>query len=338
MKKLKKVLLILLVLLVLGGAAVIGLMYKYYGDILADPLAILRQTFSDTDGDGRQDVPVITYKGQRYAYNQNIITLVLIGIDQSDSEERAELRSARSDMMVVCAIDATSQTAKMIVVPRDTRAKVRSVDKNGKVTDDSYNKINASFPFGQGNVDKNKGAQNVMFNLERLLTRNGKYQAPLTKYGGINMDGIGPLTKAVGGVKVTLNQTINGVGKKGETVTLNAEKAEKFCVARHNVGDGSDLQRGQRQIQYMLGLASRIKEMNVTDIPGVYSKVSQNAFTNLKTDEMIAFATYLKGIKMGDITFTQLAGNAKNMDGKSYYIVDEDKMEELIVNTFYTKI
>ena len=32
------------------------------------------------------------------------------------------------------------------------------------------------------------------------------------------------------------------------------------------------------------------------------------------------------------------AGNAKNMDGKSYYIVDEDKMEELIVNTFYTKI
>lgn len=321
--------------LVLAGGFVTYRAYARLKEI--DPDILLQ--FGNHDDDPTNDVPLeeVQYNGETYYRNQNIVTLMLIGTDASDRSDREGL-GARSDLMTVVAIDIKTNQVKMILCPRDTYAEIRWLNKDGSVKDNVMNKLNAAFPYGCGNQDDEMGAENVMYCVGRLLSCDGKYNIELTKYGGINMDGIGPLTTAVGGVDVTLEQDFAGIGKKGQTVTLNASKALTYCVERKSNGlDGSDTSRGKRQMTYLLGLAKKIKSMEVTSVPGVYSKVNQYAFTNLNTDEIVAYAKLLSRVSLDNIQITQLTGKNAMKDGRSVVVLDEEMVNETVLDAFYTK-
>ncbi len=317
----------LLVVLTITAGVLFYLTYQRLKDIQPDILL-------DQDKAPRT---YVTYNGAKYHYNENLVTLMLIGIDESSAEGRVEL-GARSDTMVVLAIDLKANTLKMIICPRDSKATIRQTDATGKVTGETVNKLNASFPYGGGNQNKDRGAQNVMYCVSRLLSCNGKYTIPLLKYGGINMDGVGPLTTAVGGVTVTLHESITGVGASGQTVKLNAAKAEIFCIERKIAGmDGTDISRGKRQMQFMMGLAKAVKAMEVTQVPSIYSKVSKYSFTNLSTEEIVAYAKLLQNVDLDQVTQVQLAGKSGPVGGGSGWIVDQAEMEKAVIDTFYVK-
>ena len=319
--------------LILVILAAVGLgVYTYLNlkGIIDDPGTFLQ-------GLNKNFTSTVTYKGEKYAYNRDISTLVFLGTDASTTEGRKEL-GARSDTMIVCAIDSKHHTAEMIVLPRDTRAKIEQLNKDGSLKKQVTNKLNAAFPYGNGNNDAKMGAKNTLKAIERILELDGKYDIPLEKYGGINMDAIVPLNDAVGGVTVTLKQSVPGVGKKGETVTLKGEQAFNFCVMRKGAGlDGSDIARGQRQMQFMFGLAHNIRSMDAGDIVKVYNAVSKNAFTNLSTSQMVAYASILKEIPEENIKITQLKGTAKTINGGSYWVLDEQALEQTIIDIFYIK-
>ena len=175
---------LLLVLLIAAGLGV----YTYLNvkGIIDDPGAFLQ-------GLNKNFTSTVTYQGETYAYNQNISTLVFLGTDESSAEGRQEL-GARSDTMIVCAIDSENHTAELIVLPRDTRAKIDQLNKDGSLKKQVTNKLNAAFPYGNGNNDANMGAKNTLKAIERILEMDGKYDIPLDKYGGINMDAIVPVS------------------------------------------------------------------------------------------------------------------------------------------------
>lgn len=331
-KKIIKILSCVLAVLIVGAGGVFFAAYQRLKNINPDILL-------DNDGELGSNKPktYITYKGERYYYNDNLTTLMLIGIDQSEAEGRENL-GARSDTMVVCAIDVVENTIKMIICPRDTRALIRHIDTDGNVYKEDYNKLNSSFPYGGGNQDRNKGAENVVYNVQRLLSCDGKYNIPLEKYGGINMDGVSPLNNAVGGVTVTLKESVTGVGKEGQTVKLNGDQAFTFCIQRKIAGmDGSDISRGQRQMQFLMGLAKSVKNLQVTQIPSIYSSLTKYVFTNLSTDEMVAYAKILKNINLDTMQQTQLAGRSGTVGGGSGWVLDEEALEQTIIDTFYIK-
>lgn len=331
-KKIIKILSCVLAVLIVGAGGVFFAAYQRLKNINPDILL-------DNDGELGSNKPktYITYKGERYYYNDNLTTLMLIGIDQSEAEGRENL-GARSDTMVVCAIDVVENTIKMIICPRDTGALIRHIDTDGNVYKEDINKLNSSFPYGGGNQDRNKGAENVVYNVQRLLSCDGKYNIPLEKYGGINMDGVSPLNNAVGGVTVTLKESVTGVGKEGQTIKLSGDQAFTFCIQRKIAGmDGSDISRGQRQMQFLMGLAKSVKDLQVTQIPSIYSSLTKYVFTNLSTDEMVAYAKILKNINLDTMQQTQLAGKPGAVGGGSGWVLDEDALEQTIIDTFYIK-
>lgn len=332
-RKLIKILSCILAVLVVGAGGVFFAAYQRLKNISSEILLGNQNTEPGVE----KPKTYVMYKGERYYYNDNLVTLMLIGIDQSEAEDRENL-GARSDTMVVCAIDIKENTLKMIVCPRDTKALVRHIDLEGNVYKEDYNKLNSSFPFGGGNRDRNKGAENVIFNVKRVLSCDGKYDIPLEKYGGINMDGVTPLNNAVGGVTVTLKEAVTGVGEKGETVKLNGDQAFTFCIQRKIKGmDGTDISRGQRQMQFLMGLAKAVKSMEVTKIPSIYSSMTKYAFTNLTTDEMVAYAKILKNINLDTMKQTQLAGKSGKVGNGSGWILDEQALEQTVIDTFYIK-
>ena len=144
----------------------------------------------------------------------------------------------RSDMVMVSAIDAELKTATLISIPRDTRTSVHKVDPNtGVITETLDWKINTAYSYGGGATKysyPNAMACVQMF-LERSITLNTPLDftldIPVYLYAGIDMDGIPHVASSVGGVSITLEKSIPGVGSKGKTVnlTVSPDGLSKNC-------------------------------------------------------------------------------------------------------------
>ena len=204
----------------------------------------------------------IEYNGKTYEKNENIVNLLFLGIDTN--EERSELRMGyRSDMVLVCAVDVQAKTATLISIPRDTYTTVYKVNReDGSVTDIVQQRINAAYAYGGG--ASHYSYQNAYTCVEMFLQRECVLENPLDftldipvyLYAGIDMDGISEVASAVGGIDITLDYDLPGVGNKGETVNLAGLNAQLYLTDRHNTA-GSDLGRAARQRIFMLTLAKK---------------------------------------------------------------------------------
>ena len=88
-------------------------------------------------------------------------------------------------------MDVVENTIKMIVC-HDSKALIRHIDTDGNVYQEDYNKLNSYFPIRRRKPGPvTKGAENVVYCVKRLLSCDGKYDVPLEKHGGIDMDGVG---------------------------------------------------------------------------------------------------------------------------------------------------
>ena len=64
---------------------------------------------------------IITYNGHKYAFNENVISIAFMGVDQRDllNKDDAEFVGC-ADADVVVAVDTSDGTVKVINIPRDT--------------------------------------------------------------------------------------------------------------------------------------------------------------------------------------------------------------------------
>ena len=265
--------------------------------------------------------PSVQEEAQRQ-FGEKTVLLTLLGIDTDPAREERHM-GWRSDAMVVCFIDVERPACTLLTVPRDTRARVRRLDRQGNVKKTQWDKINAAYAYGGG---KDKFShENALHALSELLN------VELVYYASIDMDAIGPVADAVGGVPVTLDVTIEGVGKEGETVNLTGDAAYTYVRRRKGITGGSDLARTGRQQQFLRALAMKVKSMNaVTAVPKLFAALQSHVRTNLSVEQMAALAGVLNRLAEEEIHMVTLPGRAKTIHGTSYYIMDEAKTEKLI--------
>ena len=156
----------------------------------------------------------IVYNGQTYVKNQNIVNLLFLGID-TNADRKKNMRGYRSDMLMVCAVDIAAKKATLISIPRDTYTTMYKLDENtGEVKETVQDKINAAYAYGGG--ASRYSYANAMACVEMFLERRCELEHPLGfeldipvyLYAGIDMDGITQVASAVGGVEVTLSESV----------------------------------------------------------------------------------------------------------------------------------
>lgn len=255
----------------------------------------------------------------------NKVAITLLGIDSNEEREEKDMGS-RSDVMVICVVDMAAPSCTILTIPRDTRTKIRKLNSAGEVKSTRTDKINAAYAYGGGSAQKS--SENALFALNTLLGTDLYY------YATMDMDAIGPLTEAVGGVTVTLPANIDGVGKEGQTVTLNGETAYTYVRKRKKVQGGSDLARTARQQVFIKALAKRVKELGVSSIPALWNAMSGRITTNLSLSQMAALGSVLANIDTDAIGTFTLPGKAKTIDGTSYYIADSGETRALVKALF----
>ena len=282
----------------------------------------------------------IEYNGVTYTKNENIVNILFLGIDTN--KERSEKRQGyRSDMVMVCAVDVEAKTATLISIPRDTYTTVYKRNKStGDITEVLQQKINTAYSYGGG--ASHYSYDNACLCTQLFLQRENELETPLgftldipvNFYAGIDMDGISKVASAVGGVEVTLDYAIPGVGSKGDTVLLKGSNAEDYIRNRHDTG--GDLNRAQRQRVFMMSLAKKIKGMGAVDIIlSLSDELAAYVDFNLDGSQMLAFAKVLMDVKIDAIETYTIEGEGTKINGTYYYIPDEEKTLQLLLDVYY---
>lgn len=287
----------------------------------------------------------IHYNGNTYVKNENVFNLLFLGID-TNAERRKNYEGYRSDVIMVCAIDLESSKATLISIPRDTKTTVYKVNKNtGEITETVQWKINTAYSYG-GGLEK-YSFQNAMACVQLFLERDIELTEPLDftldipihHYASMDMDGIPHVAKSVGGVPITLENTIPDVGKKGQTVNLMYDNSVAYLTNRHVIGTVGDLGRAHRQQKFMLSLAKEIKDMDAPSIiVNLYGDLQKYVHTSLNETDMLKLAKVLMKTDIDSIEMITIPGEGYKVDGTYFMFHDEQVTLDVLLNTYYTKV
>ncbi|GGF30638.1 transcriptional regulator LytR [Halobacillus andaensis] len=290
-KKKKKLLWITLSIILLIGVGVSAYLYSIYNNVK-----------TTVDNDIHETVTGIDHEAtKKKVDDQDPINILLLGVDERDNDK------GRSDTMIVMTLDPAQERMQMVSIPRDTRTEI--------VGRDMEDKINHAYAFG--------GSEMSVNTVESFL------DIELDYYLRMNMEGLGQLVDAVGGITVTNEFAFEYGGKdfsEGE-IELNGEEALAWVRMRYDDPQG-DAGRNERQRQVIQGVIDRGANINaVNKIGDIMDVLGNNVATNMKFEDMRNLVTNYRGARK-DVSSYQMSGDGTTIDNIYYLQVPESEVEK----------
>lgn len=274
----------------------------------------------------------VEYNGTTYRYNENVVSIVVIGYDRRANQE-ADEKAGQADAVMVVALDTETGKVNVIGIPRDTMVDVDEI-LGDSYAGQSQLQLALSFAYGDG---YESSSENVMRSVSRIL-----YNMPMNYYFSLNMQGVGPLNDAVGGVSLTPIATIpNSSVVEGQPTTLYGNNALRYVQWRDMETLTASLNRQQRQVQYLQAFfqqAMSYAKGNPGSLIELFKTSQQYATTNLSLGEFSFLALRLLQNGTPQLNVTTLQGQAT--DGGRYmeYYLDQDNVYQTVLNVFYTPV
>lgn len=285
----------------------------------------------------------VTYNGQKYRYNDDMATILCIGVDKDNlNEEDNSYQSlsevGQSDALYLVALDTDEGDTTVFSIPRDTMTDIAIYDENGKFLQTDRRQICQAYAYGDG---REFSCNNTVTAVSRLFSG-----LPIQTYFAIDLSAIAPINDTVGGVTVTMiDDSFYDIyfthHYKGETLTLYGDNARKYVQQRDVNYLESTTDRLARQINYLNAFSSKALAMTKKDITtpvALYNVVSSNSITNLNASKITALARCLIENGVENLDFKTIPGTLTSGETYAEYLVDEQKLYEMILDTYYTPV
>jgi len=281
----------------------------------------------------------VKYNGQVYAYNEDILTFLIMGIDKTkDVKEVAEgTNGGQADALFLVVLNPHDDSLSVIGINRNTMTDVSVYDNNGSFVNTVKAQIAVQHGFGNGVEESCEYEVNAVQHLF--------YEMPIHGYAAINMSAIGPLTDMVGGVDVVALEDIKSgnstVIKEGEEVHLEGDLAFAYIHNRDTKEFGSADHRLERQKQFITTYLQKVKQKTKEDIGfpiSVYQSIAPQTVTSLTVDEMTYLVSIAKDYSFDENYLYTLKGETKQGDVFEEFYVDETDLFELILKIFYEPV
>lgn len=281
----------------------------------------------------------VKYNGQVYAYNEDILTFLIMGIDKTkDVKEVAEgTNGGQADALFLVVLNPHDDSLSVIGINRNTMTDVSVYDNNGSFVNTVKAQIAVQHGFGNGVEESCEYQVNAVQHLF--------YEMPVHGYAAINMSAIGPLTDMVGGVDVVALEDIKSgnstVIKEGEEVHLEGDLAFAYIHNRDTKEFGSADHRLERQKQFITTYLQKVKQKTKEDIGfpiSVYQSIAPQTVTSLTVDEMTYLVSIAKDYSFNENYLYTLKGETKQGDVFEEFYVDETDLFELILKVFYEPV
>lgn len=288
---------------------------------------------SDSSTDSRE---TITYKNETYVKKGNLETYLIAGIDAPGKVEKVTEYdgTGQCDVLAVIVRDRSTDQCKLLSIDRNTITAVKSLDNDGTYLDTTDIQISLAHAMG---FDQQVRAENTVDAVSHLLG-----DQTIDGYAMVNMGAIQVVNDMVGGVTVTIEDDFSDIDpsmKKGETVTLMGEQAEKYVRSRKEISDGSNQNRMSRQSTYEEAFkpAFRNKCAENSKFPlEVYHAMEDYMTTNISAKKFCRLAILMSDENQDEkVAISGTYG--LDEDGWQTFTPDADSLQEAILELFYKK-
>ena len=273
----------------------------------------------------------IRRNGVKYYPRQDITVVLLMGINQEGKVTPTPFNiGGASDMITLMIFDEKTQKCDLLALNRDMMVDIPMLDMNGKPNGIFYGQLAFAHTYGDGMQISCENVRNTVSNL--------LYGVTVDYYFSLNMNAIGVLNDAVGGVTVNIVDDFSAVDPtlhKGE-MTLFGKQAVNYVQARGGVGDGLNLSRMERHREYMHGFVAALEEKTAQDMEFLIRTYEQVA-DYIVTDCTVQILSRLEQ-DYGDYTLGEMYSiEGDNVLGQEYheFYPDEEALDALILKLFY---
>jgi LCP family protein required for cell wall assembly len=228
-----------------------------------------------------------------------------------------------ADTIMLASFNPEDGALDVLSIPRDTY-----IERKGHKTS-ANNKINSSY--GRG------GADNVVKSVASLTGMDVHY------FVEVDYEAVKELVDAMGGIKVTVPMDMNyddpvdGLHihfKEGDVVSKGEDILKLLRYRKNNKGGGykdGDLGRVKMQQEIVkLGIEKVMRGNIVTNFLKLQEPVKEYVKTNMSPKQMMYYITKAKKIKKENISIQTIPGRADTINKLSFYVVNRDKMDEML--------
>ena len=302
--------------------------------VIYSGLRILESTiFYNRNEEFKIQTKTITRDGVKYYPRQDINVILLMGINQQGPVTPSEVfnEAGPADFVALVVFDEKNENWTVLNLNRDAMVEMPMLDESGRERGSVVSQLALAHAYGTGMEDSCENLKKTVSNF--LGGVNIDY------YVSMNLDAIGLMNDAVGGVTVTVRHDFSAVDPTigMGTVTLRGDQARKFVQSRWYVGDELNLSRIERQQEYMNNFVRAFKETVKKSDAGfvlnTYNEVAPYLLSDLPVSTLTGMVERYIDYPLAGI----LSLEGENVLGEELYefYADEEALEDLCLEVFY---
>ena len=276
----------------------------------------------------------IVVDGVKYFPKQDIETFLIIGVDEDGEMVRRETleNEGMADAIMLAVFNRTDETIDIISLNRDSMTDISVRGLDGRKVDSMNAQLALSYAYGDG---MESSCENTIEAVSKML-----YGIEIDHFMALNMDAIKVLNDAVDGVTVDVWDDFSAVDPSiyMGRVTLYGDQALTYIRARKDVGDQLNVNRMERQQEYMESFFYALKyavEMDSEFAIKHYEDLTKYMVTDCSVTTMSSMLERYGAYELGEIVTPE----GENVRGEKYmeFYVDEDSLEDLVLEHFFAE-
>ncbi len=278
----------------------------------------------------------VEYNGKQYKKRNALTSLLLIGVDKTESSASGGYRSGgQADFLLLAVIDPEAKTVRQLQIDRDCMANITVLSVLGKEVGTRNTQICLSHAFGKTE------AENCAYTVKAVSSLLQGVDIDL--YLSADISSINRLNDSLGGVTVLVEEDLTELDpalQAGKTVTLAGQQAELFVRQRHGISDGSNRERAKRQRAFMAAALDSIKRQSAGDsafVTRLFDELQDYTDTNASKGRLINEMNAALKCEMYQVEL--LKGEyQRGSDGFIEFHPDETALMEWVLDVFYKQV
>lgn len=263
----------------------------------------------DNSSDAKKWVKDFTENSDKYQ-------VLLIGVDALNVKKG---ENTRSDVMMILDVDNTSNSIRLVSIPRDSRAKVPG---------HGLTKINHAYAYGGADLS--------------LQTVNETLGLDIPYYIVVDYAFVKEVVDTLGGIELDVPMDMSYEDpsadpplyidlKKGYQV-LDGDKSLQFLRFRKGYKN-ADLDRVKAQQAFMSAFIQKLKSKeSFIHAPRLFVSYLDYTQSNMPIAKVSRMGLNTVKIGQDNLTTFTLPGHPSTIDGLSYFIIDDDNIDRFLID------
>lgn len=274
-----------------------------------------------TEGD--MDDNAIYHNGKTYYYNENLINILLLGIDVKPNKT---LTRSQADALFLVSADTKNSQVKVLSISRNTLCEFDVYSDDGTVYGTEKAQICLAYAYGTNDTNSSENCVKAVSNL--------LYNIPLNGYYTLKMSSISKMVDLVGGVNITMPSNSpppKWADKAGQTLTLNGKDALSYIAYRKD-SNADRVENQKHFIKSFIDSAKRAVKKDISLPLKIANTIKKDSTTNIDVSGMMYLATEALNWKLD---FVNISGEYSIRDGEEIFVADETALKQAILDNLY---